>query len=142
MARDLTAEEMAALAAIRRGDLRPVIPLLAAGDLSPLLQRYLAALLSCDPGQDYRVEVKPRPGVHEKKTRDFRTREEARAMLIARTVMELIDQGARPKQAFYAAAEKHGTSDATAKRHYLKWRKKWQARDRFMKAHGITKPAA
>lgn len=140
MVRNLTAEEMAALAAIRRGDLRPVIPLLAVGDLSPLLQRYLAALLSGDPGQDYRVEVKPRSGVHEKKTQAFRVRENHRAMIIARTVMEMIAAGKAPKEAFFEAGQKHNTNEHKAKRDYLKWRKKLVAADAFMKAHRSTKP--
>lgn len=139
--RRITAEEMAALAAIRRGDLRPIIPLLAAGDLPPMLQRYLAALLSGDPSQDYRVDVKPRAGVHEKKTQAFRVRENHRAMMIAKTVMEIIDSGVAPKKAFFQAGERHNTNEHKAKRDYLKWRKKLAAADAFMNAHRSSKPA-
>lgn len=134
---------------LEQGNLDAVIPFLKAGALTPSLQQRLANLLSGDPSQDYRVEVKLRAGLHEKHTRKFRLFEDARSLAIAEMVAELIREGKAPKQAYGLAADQSqisgelagefGISDAlvkkfkfsakTAERAYLRWRGRYETRE-------------
>lgn len=116
------AREKTAIYALRTGKLGPVIEMLRAGDTTPLVQGYLADLLSGDPKQDYQIDIRPRDGLQYKKTLGSREIENTRAITIANYISERIEEGIPRQRAFGFAADAFGIKDKTAERCYYKWR--------------------
>lgn len=113
-----------AINTIQRGDLGLAINLLEAGALSGPLQPHLAALLSGDPSQDYRVEVKARNGVQPKHALGYRMRELERSQQIGRNVAYQIHLFGTPKpRAIYNATKHYGLGTEMTRIHYEKFMK-------------------
>lgn len=106
------------LSSLRRGDLEPVIEALRTGNLSPRLQPHLAALLTNDASQDYRIEIKPCKGISWKQTRKFKEEEVKRNTEIGYYVAYFVQYGMMRKDAIAKAAIQYSVSKEKARRCY------------------------